>query len=250
MRKISPLKRYERPAYPTIDEIGLADLSRAPVRWARLRSVVASLGTVALTMRAFAQDAAPAAPTTVAALATPFAEPASNQTATVRGTKPYVLTCEGHFNKSLRRAAEALGAKTVEVLSRNSLLVEADAAAVARLRADRRFSVEREFLPSDKIAPALADKIAGGAGAVEVAVVTLSADDHRRVQDRVVARGGEILTGCFNEGTTFRARMRLRARVLRRRPLDGGVRPSADPERQGDRTGDDEREQRLGQPVA
>lgn len=66
MRKISPLKRYERPAYPTIDEIGLADLSRAPVRWARLRSVVASLGTVALTMRAFAQDAAPAAPTTVA----------------------------------------------------------------------------------------------------------------------------------------------------------------------------------------
>ena len=66
MRKISPLKRYERPAYPTIDEIGLADLSRAPARWARLRSVVASLGTVALTMRAFAQDAAPAAPTTVA----------------------------------------------------------------------------------------------------------------------------------------------------------------------------------------
>ena len=66
MRKIHPLRRYERPAYPTIDEIGLADLSRAPARWARLRSVVASLGTVALTMRAFAQDAAPAAPTTVA----------------------------------------------------------------------------------------------------------------------------------------------------------------------------------------
>lgn len=66
MRKVNPLKRYEQPAYPTIDEIGLADLSRAPARWARLRSVVASLGTVALTMRAFAQDAVPAAPTTVA----------------------------------------------------------------------------------------------------------------------------------------------------------------------------------------
>ena len=63
MRKVNPLKRYERPAYPTIDEIGLADLSRAPARWARLRSVVASLGTVALTMKAFAQDAAPTAPT-------------------------------------------------------------------------------------------------------------------------------------------------------------------------------------------
>ena len=168
---------------------------------------VPEAGTVVENSVAPIQAAASAAPTAVAALASPVAEPASNQTATVRGTKPYVLTCEGHFNKSLRRAAEALGAKTVEVLSRNSLLVEADAAAVARLRADRRFSVEREFLPSDKIAPALADRIAGGAGAVEVAVVTLSPDDHRRVQDRVVARGGEILTGCFNEGTTFRARM-------------------------------------------
>ncbi len=66
MRKVNPLKRYEQPVYPTIDEIGLADLSRAPARWARLRSVVASLGTVALTMRAFAQDAAPVAPTMVA----------------------------------------------------------------------------------------------------------------------------------------------------------------------------------------
>ena len=44
MRKVSPLKRYGRPAYPTIDEIGLADLSRTPVRWARLRSVVQRAG--------------------------------------------------------------------------------------------------------------------------------------------------------------------------------------------------------------
>ena len=66
MSTIRPLKQYAAPSYPTIDEIGLADLSRAPARWARLRSVVASLGTVALTMRAFAQDAAPTAPTTVA----------------------------------------------------------------------------------------------------------------------------------------------------------------------------------------
>lgn len=143
----------------------------------------------------------------VVSVASASVQPSSNQTATVRGTKPYVLTCEGHFNKALRRAAEALGVKTVEVLSRNSLLVEADSATIARVRASGKFSVEREFLPSDKIAPQLAAQIAGGAEAVEVAVVTLSADDHRRVQDRVVARGGEILTGCFNEGTTFRARM-------------------------------------------
>ena len=153
------------------------------------------------------QPAAEVSSSAVAAVYPAPAQPSSNQTATVRGTKPYVLTCERNFNQSLRLAAESLGVKTVEVLSRKSLLVEADSAALARLKADRRFAVEREFRPSDKIAPALADKIAAGAGAVDVTVVTLSADDHRRVQDRVVACGGEILTGCFNEGATFKARM-------------------------------------------
>ena len=66
MKKISPLKRYATPCYPTIGEIGSADLSRAPARWSHLKSVVASLGTLALTMKSFAQDAAPAAPTALA----------------------------------------------------------------------------------------------------------------------------------------------------------------------------------------
>lgn len=66
MSEIRPLKQYATPSYPTIDEIGAAELSRAPARWACLKSVVASLGAVALTMKAFAQDTAPAAPTTVA----------------------------------------------------------------------------------------------------------------------------------------------------------------------------------------
>ena len=170
------------------------------------RSVPES-GAVAENSVAPIQAAASAAPTTVAALAASVAEPASNQTATVRGTKPYVVTCGENFNNSNRLAVEALGVKTVEVLSRKALLVEADAATIARVRASGKFSVEREFLPSDKIAPALAAQIAGGAGDVDVSVVTLSPADHRRVQNRVVARGGEILTGCFNEGTTFRARM-------------------------------------------
>ena len=168
---------------------------------------VPEAGAVAENSVALIQVAASAASTTVAALAAPVAEPASNQTATVRGTKPYVLTCAENFNNSNRLAVEAMGVKTVEVLSRKSLLVEADAATIARVRASEKFSVEREFLPSDKIAPALAARIAGGAGAVDVSVVTLSPADHRLVQNRVVARGGEILTGCFNEGTTFRARM-------------------------------------------
>ena len=150
---------------------------------------------------------APSASSAVAAVSPASVQPSSNQTATVRGTKPYVLTCARGFNKSMRLAAESLGVRTVSVLSRKSLLVEADAAALSRVAADGRFTVETEFLPSEKLSPALAAKIAGGAGAVDVTVTTLTPADHRLVQDRVVARGGEILTGCFNEGTTFRARM-------------------------------------------
>ncbi len=143
----------------------------------------------------------------VSAAVPALAAPSSNQTATVRGTKPYVLTCEKGFGKSLRLAAEALGVRTVAVLTRKSLLVEADSAALARLEADGRFTVKGELRPSEKIAPDLAAMLAAGADAVEVALLTLSPADHRRVEDRVVARGGEILKGCFNEGDSFRARL-------------------------------------------
>ena len=131
----------------------------------------------------------------------------SNQTATVRGTKPYVLESEVGFDRPLRLAAEAAGVRTIGVLSRKALLIEADAAAISRLAADGRFGVTREFRPSDKIAPSLAAKFTGGADAVDVTVVTLSPADHKAVQDRVASRGGEILTGCFNEGDSFKAHL-------------------------------------------
>ena len=131
----------------------------------------------------------------------------SNQTATVRGTKPYILTSERGFDKPLRLVAESLGVRTVGVLSANELLVEADAAACARLAASAQFSSVSECSPSSKISPGLAAQIAAGAKDVNVAVVTLSPADHQAVQSRVIARGGEILKGCFNEGGTFRARL-------------------------------------------
>ena len=53
-----PLRAYQAPDYPTISDIRRDDLARPPARWARLKSVVASLGTVAMTMKALAQDAA------------------------------------------------------------------------------------------------------------------------------------------------------------------------------------------------
>ena len=168
---------------------------------------VSEVGNVAENSVTPIRAATSAAPTSVAALAAPVAGSASNQTATVRGTKPYVLTCGKGFGKSLRLAVESTGARTVGQLTRKSLLVEADAAALARLRTDGRFAVERELLPADKIAPDLAAELAAGADSVEVALLTLSPDDHRLVENRVVARGGEILKGCFNEGDSFRARL-------------------------------------------
>ena len=169
----------------------------------RQRPSVEANGTVLSTAAPLAKAMGPVA----AASLPPAVASASNQTATVRGTKPYVLTCERNFNSRLRRAAEALGVRTVGVLSRKSLLVEADAAALARIAADRRFAVEDEFQPSEKIAPALAAEIAGGAKTVDVTFLTLSEEDRGVVQGRIAARGGEVLKGCLNAGDSFSARL-------------------------------------------
>ena len=133
--------------------------------------------------------------------------PETNRTASVRGTKPFVLTSSSGFQKSLRRVAESLGARTVGVLSRNSLLVEADAATCRRLTADSRFSGLREFVPSEKIDEDLVAQLAAGAKDVEVAVVTLSPADRLLVQGRIVSGGGEILKGCLDDGDSFRAKL-------------------------------------------
>jgi len=132
---------------------------------------------------------------------------ATNQTPTVRGTLPYVLTSVASFDKSLRLAVEATGAKTVSILGRNVVLVEADAASRARLAADRRFRKVKEFAPAAKVQPELAALIAGGAESVEVSIVSLAAADRQIVQTCLRAGGGEMLTGCINEGDTLRARL-------------------------------------------
>ena len=131
----------------------------------------------------------------------------SNQTATVRGTKPYVLVSEVRFDRSLRLAAEALGARTIGVKSSKALLVEADSETRSRLEADGRFSSVGEFHPIDKVSDELATAIRNGADFVETGILTLTPEDHEAVQARVVAMGGEILKGCLNDGGIFRAKL-------------------------------------------
>lgn len=60
--EITPLKAYGTPRYPTIVEIGRADLSRVPARWQGLHAVAATLGAAAMTLKAMALDAESAKP--------------------------------------------------------------------------------------------------------------------------------------------------------------------------------------------
>lgn len=58
--KVTPIKEYREPNYPTIAEIGSADLSRVPTRWQNLKAVAASLGAAAMTLKAISLEAAEA----------------------------------------------------------------------------------------------------------------------------------------------------------------------------------------------
>ena len=72
--KVTPIKDYREPRYPTIAEIGSADLSRVPTRWQNLKAVAASLGAAAMTLKAISLEAAeatkPVAKTSVTAVPT------------------------------------------------------------------------------------------------------------------------------------------------------------------------------------
>ena len=155
---------------------------------------------------ASAQSAQTAVAASASGALVPFDVP-SNQTATVRGTKPYHLVSALPIEQSGRRAVEAMGARTLGFVSRNEMLVEASPATCARLRADGRFTSVVEVLPSEKVASRLAALLKGGAEAVDVGVLTLAAEDRPAVIGRITASGGEILTGCLNDGDTFRARL-------------------------------------------
>ena len=151
----------------------------------------------------------------------PFAVP-SNQTATVRGTKPYHLVSALPIEQSGRRAVEAMGARTLGFVSRNEMLVEAGPATCARLRADGRFTSVAEFTPGEKVSPALQAMLKDGAESADVGIITLTEADRLAVIARIESRGGEILTGCLNDGDTFRAH--LSARLVAELAASGDVR--------------------------
>jgi len=136
-----------------------------------------------------------------------IAASSTNQMPTVRGTLPYVLTSAAPFDKTLRVAAESLGARTVAPVSRHAILIEANGAVRTRLAADKRFEKIEEIVPSSKIQPELAALIAGGAKSVDVSLIALAPEDRQLVISCVEAGGGEMLKGCINEGDVIRAKL-------------------------------------------
>ena len=144
------------------------------------------------------------------------------QTPTVRGTLPYVLASETPFDKPMRLAVEATGARVVAVQSARKLLVEADSGQCDRLSRDGRFLPIEEFVPSRKIDSGLSELVAAGAKTVDVTVVTTSPEDRERMLLYVLGNGGEKISGCLLAPDSFK--VRIPAALIGALSLHGEVR--------------------------
>ena len=131
----------------------------------------------------------------------------TNQTASVRGTRPYVLVTKGRADKTLRLAAEAAGARVIGPYPPQAFLAECDAQSLRRLAKDARFAGAAEFLPTDKVDPRLKKALDGGAATVDATVVALAPSDKSLLDAVVASDGGEKLKGCLCGPDSFKARL-------------------------------------------
>ena len=131
----------------------------------------------------------------------------TNQTASVRGTRPYVLATKEAADKALRLAAEAAGARVIGPYPPQAFLIESDEAGIRRLAKDARFVGVAEYLPSDKVDSRLTEKLANGATSVDVTVVALAPSDKALLDGVIAAGGGKKLGGCLCGRDSFKARL-------------------------------------------
>ena len=143
---------------------------------------------------------------TVEATGFPSGE-STNQTASVRGTRPYVLATKEAADKALRLAAEAAGVRVIGPYPPQAFLIESDEAGIRRLAKDARFVGVAEFLPSDKVDSRLTELLANGAASVDVTVVALAPSDKALLDGVVAAGGGKRLGGCLCGKDSFKARL-------------------------------------------
>ena len=97
--------------------------------------------------------------------------------------------------RAVRERIMAAGARVMGVLSRRALLVEADAAARARLARDAAVTSVARRAPGGKMTRRLAERLAAGAGMLDVTVVPCSRDAARSLAAFVRAEGGSLIAG-------------------------------------------------------
>lgn len=131
----------------------------------------------------------------------------TNDTMSVRGTLPYVVITVHPIEKSTRHMIEASGAKIVSHLAENEVLVEATPQVCERLVAEPMIASMRKRMPADKVDPELQALLDSGVNEAEVAILSLDPTDIGDLRNTVVANGGEILQGCLNDETSFRAKV-------------------------------------------
>ena len=143
---------------------------------------------------------------TVEATGFPSGE-STNQTASVRGTRPYLLMTRDPVDQTLREAVEAADVRVIGPYPPQAFLIESDTAGLRRLAQDARFVGASEFLPSDKVAPRLSKLLADGATSVDVTIVALAPADKALLDGVVAAGGGTRLRGCLCGKDSFKVRL-------------------------------------------
>lgn len=123
----------------------------------------------------------------------------AKQTATARGTAPFVVACAAGKKIECMTAVKTFGGRVIGPWRADALLVELNAVALARVKADGRFTAATELDPSEKVQ-------AGFAGG-EATVVALTEADVTRMTAFVEDNGGEILRAGPCSRTAFRARV-------------------------------------------
>ncbi len=127
----------------------------------------------------------------------PFAE---HQTPSSRGTIAVKVACAEPVIEKTRREIQALGGRVISYLPPQSLLVEADEAALQRLAQSQSFTQVQEVLPSRKVAKRLVDRLAMGLTTCQVTIVPLALSDVPVLQSLLVAAQGSLLTRAPTEG--------------------------------------------------
>ncbi len=111
-----------------------------------------------------------------------------------RGTAPFVLVASGRINGAVRRRAAACGARVSGAIPPFGLVVEADPAALKRLRADGTFLAAVAMAAEDKISPSLRRAMSESTGArtaVAVTVIPLLPEDVDGIAACLASMGGE-----------------------------------------------------------